>query len=190
MSGEHLGRRENFLFVACVVRGNLRGLRPAEAAPRDGLLDLLAAEARCLKVLRRVSLYVRRAALARLDQVAEIAEPEGQLRLVDSGCKLLAIEVALRLNRASGAVLPLRHIEDHRMSMKLRSCVSIDRASCVVLEFRCNEFAGGLGGIVAADARLRIPFQLRESDGHGLPMSRTNAVVASDKCGQGNRLGS
>src|ERR1035437_5855273 len=91
MSGEHLGRRENFLFVACVVRGNLRGLRPAEAAPRDGLLDLLAAEARCLKVLRRVSLYVRRAALARLDQVAEIAEPEGQLRLVDSGCKLLAI---------------------------------------------------------------------------------------------------
>jgi hypothetical protein len=78
------------------VRGNLRGLRPAEAALCNGLLDLLAARAGCLKVLRRVSLYVRRAALAGLDLVAEIAEPEGQLRLVDSGCKLLGIEEALR----------------------------------------------------------------------------------------------
>jgi hypothetical protein len=37
-----------------------------------------------------------------------------------------------------------------------------------MLELRGNELAGGLGGIVAANARLRIPFQLRECDGHGL----------------------
>jgi hypothetical protein len=78
MSGKYLGRRKNFLFVACVVRGNLRGLRSAETALCDGLFDLLAARAGCLKVLRRVSLYVRRAALADLDLVAEIAKPEGQ----------------------------------------------------------------------------------------------------------------
>src|ERR1035441_4181933 len=190
MSGEYLGRRENVLFVACIVGGNLRGLRPAEAAPRDGLLDLLASRAGRLQVLRRVSLYVRRAALAGLDLIAEIAKPEGQLRLIDSGCKLLGIKEATLLQCASRAVWPLCHIEDHRMGMKLRSGIPIDRASGVMLELRGNEFARRLGGIVAADPRLRIPLQLRESDGHCLPVSRTNAVIASDKCGQGNRLGS
>jgi hypothetical protein len=68
--------------------------------------------------------------------------------------------------------------------MKLRSCVSIDRTSSVMFKLCGNEFACSLGGIVAAYARLRIPFQLRESDGHGLTVSRTNTVIASDKCGQ------
>src|ERR1035437_4762944 len=58
MSGKYLRRGENVLFVACVVCGNLRGLRPAETAPRYSLLDLLAARAGCFKVLWRVSLYV------------------------------------------------------------------------------------------------------------------------------------
>jgi hypothetical protein len=92
MSGEHFGRRKNILLVACVVRGNLRGLRPTEAALCDGLFDLLAARAGRLKILRRVSLYVWRATLASLDLVAEIAKPEGQFRLIDSGCKLLRVE--------------------------------------------------------------------------------------------------
>jgi hypothetical protein len=54
----------NFLFVAGVVGGDLRGLRPAEAAPFDGLLDLLAARAGSVKVLLRVALYLGRAALS------------------------------------------------------------------------------------------------------------------------------
>ena len=86
----------NLLPVAGIVGRNLRGLWPTEAAARDGLLDLLAARAGRFKVLGGVAFYVGSAALARLDLVAEIAEPEGQLRLVDGGCKLLAIEVALR----------------------------------------------------------------------------------------------
>ena len=94
----------NFLFVAGVVGGDLSGLWPAEAAVCDGLLDLLAARAGRLKVLRRVALYVRRATLAGLDLVAEIGKPEGQLRLIDSGCKLLGIEEAALLQCASGAV--------------------------------------------------------------------------------------
>jgi len=190
MSGEHFGRRENVLFVARVVRGNLRGLWPAETALCNGLLNLLAARAGRLKVLRRVSLYVRRTTLAGLDLVAEIAKPEGQFRLVDGSCELLGIEEAALLQCASRAVWPLRHIEDHGMGVKLWSRVSIDRAGCVMLELCGNEFASGLGGIVAANARLRIPFQLRERDGHSLPVGRANTVIASDKCGQGNRLGS
>src|ERR1019366_6644151 len=189
MSGEPLERQENILLVACIVRGNLRGLRPAEAAPRDSLLDLLAARAGCLKVLWRVSLYVRCAALARLDLVAEIAKPEGQFRLVDGSGELLGIEESTLLQCASRAVWPLCHIEDDSVGMKLWSGIPIDRASGVMLELRSNKVAGGLIGIVAADARLRIPFQLRECDGHGLPVSSANTVVASDKCGQRNRFG-
>jgi hypothetical protein len=59
-----------------------------------------------------------------------------------------------------------------------------------MFELRGNESAGSLGGIVAADPRLRVPLQLRECDCHCLPVSRANTVVASDKCGQRNRLGS
>ena len=79
------------------MRGNLRGLRPAEAALCNCLLDLLPARTGRLKIFRRVSLDVGRAALAGLYLVAEIAEPEGQLRLVHGGCKLLGIEEAALL---------------------------------------------------------------------------------------------
>jgi hypothetical protein len=95
--GEHLGRGENILFVACVVGSNLSRLWPAEAALCNGFLDLSAAWAGSLKILRRISLDVGGATLACLDLVAEIAEPEGQLRLVDRGCELLGIEEAALL---------------------------------------------------------------------------------------------
>src|SRR5665213_4337067 len=147
----------DFLAVAGVMSGNLCGFRPAESASRYGLFDLLAAWAGRFKVLGGVALYVGSAALARFDLVAEIAEPVGQLRLVDIGCILLAIEVALRLNRASGAITALRHIEDHGMGMELGRGISVDRASGVMLELCNDELAGGLGGIVAADPRLRVP---------------------------------
>ena len=69
--------------------GDLRGLRPAETAPCDGFFDLLAARAGRFKVFGGVSLYVGSTALSRFDLVAEIAKPERQLRLIDSGGELL-----------------------------------------------------------------------------------------------------
>jgi hypothetical protein len=80
------------------------------------------------------------------------------------------------------------HIEDHGVGVKLRSRVPINRAGGVMLELRNNESACRLGGIVASDPRLRVPLQLRESNGHGFPVSRSNMVIASDKCGQRNRF--
>ena len=68
------------------------------------------------------------------------------------------------------------------MGMELRSGVPINRTGGVMLKLCGNESACGLGRIIASDPRLCVPFQLRESDGHGLPMSRTNSVVASDQC--------
>jgi hypothetical protein len=56
MSGDDFGRSMNLLPVAGVVRRDLRCLRPAEAAPGDGFLDLLAARAGRFKVFGGVSL--------------------------------------------------------------------------------------------------------------------------------------
>src|SRR5665213_4234825 len=180
----------DFLAVAGVMSGNLCGFRPAESASRYGLFDLLAAWAGRFKVLGGVALYVGSAALARFDLVAEIAEPVGQLRLVDSGCKLLAIEVALRLNRASGAIPALGHIEDHGMGMELRGGIAVHWAGGVMLELCHDELAGSFGGMIAADASLRVTLQLRKGDGHGLPVGFADTVIAANKGGQRHRLGS
>ncbi len=182
--GKNLGRRMNLFPVACIVGGDLRGLRPTESAARDGFLNLLAARAGRLKILDGVAFHIGSAALPCLDLVAEIAKPERQLRLVDGGCKLLAIEVALRLNRACRAVCPLRHIEDHGVSMELGRGVAVHRAGGVMFKLRGDELAGGLGGVVAAETRLGVPLQLRKGDGHGLPVGLADTVIASDQSGQ------
>src|SRR6202034_2693349 len=120
---------------------------------------LLAARTRSVKIRLRIARDLRRSALSGLNLIAQIAEPVGKLRLIDGSGKLLAVEITLRLNGACGAVRPLSHIEDDRMSMELRGGISIDRTGGVMLELCRNKVFGGFGGMVAADPRLRIPFQ-------------------------------
>ena len=187
---KHLRRRMNFLPVAGIVSCNLGCLGPAKTATRNRFLDLLAAWAGGFKILGGVALHVGSTALPSLDLVAEIAEPERQLRLVDGGCKLLAVEVALWLNRASRAVTSLSHIEDHGVGMELGRGVAVNRAGCVMLELGNDELASGFGWIVTTDASLRVAFQLRESDGHGLPMCFANTVITTYKSGERDRFGS
>ena len=67
--------------------------------------------------------------------------------------------------------------------MKLRSGVPIDRAGVIVLELRGNELAGSLGGIVAADSRLRIPFQLVQRGCNGGAVSFPYPIIAPDQGG-------
>ncbi len=83
VSDKHLRRSMNLLPVTGVMGGDLRCLRPTETAPRNGFLNLLVAGTGCFKVLSGVALYIGRTAFSGLDLVAQIAEPEGQLRLVD-----------------------------------------------------------------------------------------------------------
>src|ERR1700678_2466890 len=97
VSCHHLGWGVNLFFVAGVVGGDLRGLRPAKAAPAKSLLDLVAARAGSVEVLLRVAFYLGGAALACLDLVAQISQPIGKLGLINSGCELLRIEEAALL---------------------------------------------------------------------------------------------
>jgi hypothetical protein len=161
------------------VGGDLRGLRPAEAALRHGLLDLLAAGTGSVQILRRIPFNLRCAFFACLDFIAEIAKPKGQFRLINSGGKLLAVEKTFRLDGACGAILALRHIKHDGVGVKLGSGVAIDRASGVMLELCGDEFAGRLGGVVASDPRLRVPLQLGESSGHCLPMGFSHSLIAA-----------
>jgi hypothetical protein len=162
------------------VGGDLRGLRPAEAAFRHGLLDLLAAGTGSVQILLRIAFDLRCASFPCLDFIAEIAKLIGQFRLIDSGGKLLAVEKTFRLDGACGAILALRHIEDDGVGVKLGSGVAIDRAGGVMLELCRDEFAGGLGGVVAADPRLGVPLQLFEGGGDRVPMSFSHSLIAAN----------
>ena len=86
------------------------------------------------------------------------------------------------LQSACLAILPFGHIEDHRMSVELRGGVSIDRAGSVMLEFGGNEFAGGFGRMIAADAGLRVAFQLVQARrSNTLAMRFADPYVAADQ---------
>lgn len=58
------------------------------------------------------------------------------------------------------AVRPLGDIEDHSMGVELRRGIAVYGTRGVMLELCSNKLAAILGGIVAADTRLRVALQL------------------------------
>ena len=186
---KHLGGRKNLLFVASRMRcdlGRLMALKPV--ALHVGAY-LLASRAGGIQVLLRVALDLRRSAAAGLDFVAEIAKSVHQFGLVDGSGKLLRLKEAARLEGAHRAVRAFGHIEDHGVRMELRRGVAIHRAGGVVLEFGGDELPCGFGRVVAADARLRVPLQFRQSRSHGLGDEPPHPLVAADKAVNETDLG-
>ena len=141
MRGHHLAGRMNLFAVARRMRGDLGGFFPIAAGAFEVLADLLAARARCVKILLRVALDLRRAAAAGRDFVAKLAEPVGQLRLIDGRGKLLRGEEALRLQGARLAVVAFGHIEDDGVRMKLRRNIAVDGPGGVVLKLGGDKLA-------------------------------------------------
>src|ERR1019366_9238622 len=87
-----------------------------------------------------------------------------------------------------GAVLPLGHVEDHGMGMKLRCRVTIDRPRGIVLESGCDEFSGRLRGVHIADPRLRVPLKFLKRCANTLAMGFPHPVIAAHKRGERHRL--
>ena len=113
--------------------------------------------------------------------------------MVDGSCELLRLEEALRPERprllsALDAIRAFCDIEDDSVRVKLRSGVAIDGPGCVVLEFCDDELAGGFGGPVAAEPRLRVPLKLTESSSDRHAVCLADPAVAANKGGQRNRL--
>src|SRR5271155_1481095 len=69
-----------------------------------------------------------------------------------------------------GTALPLRHVEEYGMGMKLRRGVAIDGPRGVVLESCGDEFSGRLRGMDIADSRLRVSFKFLKCRAYTLPM--------------------
>jgi len=191
---EHLGGRLNLLLVARCVGGDFCRLVAGETVILHVCEDLILALARSVKILLRIPLDLRCAASTGRNLVAKFVQPEGQLRLVDGSGELLRLEEALRLERPRllsvlDAIGALSDIEDDSVRVKLRRGVAIDGTRCVVLEFRDDELAGGLCGMVATDPRLRVPLQLAESGRDSHAMSFADPAVAAYKSRQGQGLG-
>jgi len=184
----HFGGRENLLAVAGIVGGNLRGFGTTESTAGDRFDDLLAAWTGSVQIFLRIASDFRCAAFAGLDLVAKITELICEMRLVDGRRVALRLEEAALLKRPHLTILPLRHIENDDMCMELRRSVAIDRTGCVVLEFCCDKLACHFGRVVAAEARLRVPLQLIESDIYGLLVRFTHTRIAADERGQRNRF--
>ena len=95
----------------------------------------------------------------------------------------------MRLNGTGLAVVALGHIEDNGMGMKLWRDIAIDRAGRIVLKLGGDKFAGGLGRMIAADAGLRVAFELVEGNADALAMRFTDALIAADQRGERDRFG-
>ena len=119
-----------------------------------------------------------------VDLVTEIVQPVHQFGLIDSGGELLGLEEAPRLNRARTVIGALGHVEDHGMGMELRRGVTIHRPGRVMLKLCGNELPRRLRRMVAANARLRVPLQLRERSRHRLAVGQAHAIVATHESGQ------
>ena len=96
---------------------------------------------------------------------------------------------ALRLNRARLAIVALGNIENNRVCVQLWRDIAIDRASCVVLKLGGDKLACGLGWVIAADARLRVVFELVKGNADAFPVCFADTLIAADKRGERDRFG-
>jgi hypothetical protein len=185
---EHFGRRLNLFLVARGVGGDLRRFVAGETILLHVSEDLILALARSVKILLRISLDLRCAASARRNLVAQLAQPKGQLRLIDGSGELLRLEESAFLERPRGSIGTFSDIEDDGVGVKLRSSIALDGTRCVVLEFCDNELAGKLGRPIATEPRLRVSLQFAESGRDRHAVSLADPSVAAHKSCQRNRL--
>src|SRR5271169_1960020 len=87
-----------------------------------------------------------------------------------------------------GTALPLRHVEEYGMGMKLRRSIAIDGPRGVLLESGGDEFAGRLRGMDIADPRLRVSFKFMKRCAYTLPMGFPHSLIAAHESGKRYRL--
>src|ERR1022692_3317720 len=187
--GHDLTRRMNLLAVPSGVRSDLGSFLSRAASAFQVFTDLLAAGTRCVEILLRVALDLRRTAPPCRNFVTELAQPVRQLGLIDGSGKLLRSEEALRLNRAMLAIAALGNVENNRVCVQLWGDIAIDRAGCIVLKLGGDKLARGLRRMIAADAGLRVVFELVKGNVDAVPVRFADTLIAADKRGERDRFG-
>jgi hypothetical protein len=123
-----------------------------------------------------------------LDHVAQLAQPVGELGLIDRGRELLSGEESTFLEGARCAVSALSEIEHDGMGVDLGCSVAINRAGGVVFELGRDKAPGCLRGVIAADSRLRVALQFGERRVDRVAMRFAYTKITTDQRGQRNRL--
>ena len=147
-------------------------------------LDLFSPWTGCIQIFLRIAFDFWLAVLAAFDLIAQPVKAHGKLRTVHTGRILLRLEKASLLKRPRLAVLTLGHIENDRMSMKLRRGVAIHRTGSVMLEGSGNELGRRLGRVDIADACLRIPLQFAKCYADALTVRLAHLRITADKRGE------
>src|SRR6202140_4866859 len=73
--------------------------------------------------------------------------------------------------------------------MNLGRDIAIDRAGGIVLKLGGDKFPCGLGRMIAADAGLRVVFQLVEGNANALSVRFADTLIPSDKGSERDGLG-
>src|SRR5271166_4268778 len=173
----------NFLAVTGRVRSDLGSFLPRAACAFEVITNFLASGAGCVEIFLCVSLDLRSTAPPCRKFVTKLSEAVSQLGLIDRRGKLLGGEEALRLDCARLAIVALGHIEHDSVCVQLWRDIAIDRTGCIVLKLGRYKFASGLGRMIAADAGLRVVFELVEGNADALPVGFTDTLIAADERG-------
>src|SRR5580658_2012847 len=150
----------NFLAVTGRVRSDLGSFLPRAARAFEVFTNLLASGARCVEIFLCVSLDLGCSAPPCRNFVTKLSEAVSQLGLIDRRGKLLGGEEALRLDGTRLAGVALSDVENDRVRVQLWGDIAINRASGVVLKLGGDKLAGGFSWMIAADAGLRVMFEL------------------------------
>ena len=131
-----------------------------------------------------MALDLRLPVRAAFDLVTKLLQPRRQFRAIHRRRVLLRSVKFLRLQRPRLTLSRLSHIEDHRVRVQLRRCITVNRSAAVVLELGDGPHASGLRRDIAAHARLRVLLHLIKCRAHALSMRVSHAVVAANQRGQ------
>ena len=95
----------------------------------------------------------------------------------------------MRLNGTGLAVVALGHVENDRVGMQLWRDIAIDRAGRIVLKLGGNKLARGFRRMIAANAGLRVPFELVKGNADAIPVGFAHTLVATDQRRKRNGFG-
>ena len=163
-------------------RGSVDSLLP------EMVFDLFTPWTGSFQIFLRVASDFRLSMLAALQFVAQLFQTQCQLGSVDRSDVALRHKDLMRLQSARLAVVPLGHIEDHGMGMKLRRRIAIDGPRGIVLEGGGDEFSGRLWGMDIADPRLRVTLKFLKRRANTIPMGFPHPIIPAHKRGKRYRL--
>ena len=86
------------------------------------------------------------------------------------------------------SIVPLGHIEDDRVSVKLGRGIAVYGPRGVMLEGSSDELPRCLRSMNISDARLGIPFQFLQRNANAFTMRFAHAIIAAYKSGERDGL--